>query len=72
MTALTGTRVYCPPEWILHSQYYGKRAEVWSMGVLLYDMLCGDIPFINDKGITGGKLRYRKGNLSEEAKDLIG
>lgn len=40
-----GTPAYLAPEIIIDKGYEGFFVDIWSLGVLLYAMLCGTVPF---------------------------
>jgi MAP/microtubule affinity-regulating kinase len=40
-----GTPSYMPPEIIQKKDYVGPCADIWSIGILLFTMLCGSFPF---------------------------
>jgi serine/threonine protein kinase len=72
-----GTRYFCAPEIIGGFAYFGKQADMWSLGVILYVMLTGTVPFSGKKGQSKVLLPPKSwtyeipATLSEPCKDLI-
>lgn len=70
-----GTPAYLPPEVLNNSGAY-KPADIYCIGVNLYEMLSGTLPFTTQdlgalyRAIANSKLKFPTW-ISEEAKDLI-
>ncbi|KAF8359055.1 prk-1 [Pristionchus pacificus] len=65
-----GTRSYCPPEWFRMLQYLPLEATSWSLGVLLYILVTGTLPFKNEVQACLGSIAFPS-YLSKEICQLI-
>lgn len=52
LSSLIGTRENTPPEYILNGEYEGPKEAVWTSGLLLYYLVCGDEPFCSFQETT--------------------
>jgi len=55
-----GSPAYAAPELVSGQNYLGSEADIWSMGVLLYALLCGFLPF-DDESISSLYKKIQQG-----------
>lgn len=71
-----GSPLYASPEIVQGTKYIGPEVDIWSLGVILFAMLTGTLPFEDDQ-LKGLYAKICAGNfvcpsyLSPEACDLI-
>ena len=66
-----GTRALAPPEWLTLHEYHAEPITVWQLGSLLFNMLCGNIPFQTDSQIISGSIIWSRG-VSDACRSLVG
>ena len=72
-----GTQVYMAPEiWKLSEEGYSFEVDIWSLGITMYQLLTGELPFKvknnNGKNIIKGEFGFPESpSISKEAKNLI-
>ena len=71
-----GSLCYVCPEIIDEKPYNPELADVWSLGVILYVLICGYLPFSDEDDnknkilISNGKVEFPK-EISNKLKDLL-
>lgn len=73
---MLGSPLYMAPE-VLRGEAYTVNADVWSMGVILYEMLTGKCPYSSNSiaslisAIDGKPLQFYQKNINYNVKGFI-
>lgn len=76
LSTACGSPCYAAPEMIAGKRYVGPLADIWSIGVILFALVCGYLPFEDPntsnlyKKIMAGQYKPAKW-ISPEVRDLI-
>ena len=77
MYSLVGTEEYLAPE-TLSDTDLNYTSDYWSLGVILYQLLCGSTPFKGRSDLEtynniqkSTEITFKKPNIDPQAKDLI-
>ncbi|KAI8071804.1 kinase-like domain-containing protein [Gongronella butleri] len=76
LTTYCGSLYFAAPELLRATPYYGPEVDVWSLGVVIYVMVTGTVPF-DDKSMPGLHDKIKRGqvnfpaHLSDECVDLL-
>ncbi|XP_072458804.1 testis-specific serine/threonine-protein kinase 5-like isoform X2 [Notamacropus eugenii] len=75
LSTFCGSVAYTAPEILMSKKYNGEQADLWSLGVILYAMVTGKLPFKERQPhkmlhLMRQSLAFRP-SLSQECQDLI-
>ncbi|XP_029412185.1 serine/threonine-protein kinase 33 isoform X4 [Nannospalax galili] len=79
MQTTCGTPIYMAPE-VINAHDYSQQCDIWSIGVMMYLLLCGEPPFMANseeklfEQIRKGELRFEDaiwGSVSDSAKNVL-